>query len=367
MSAPAGTPTAQRARRRLPGWARGVLAVVGVLLAINVGLWLLDGATRGADESGARSSSFSTSSEGTAGYAELLRRYGADVERQRGDVRLGDLDPQATVIVLDAFPRRREVEAVAAHVRSGGRLVAGGPDAAEWARELTDRLPRWVPGGDRVRRATVDGSRYRVRTARDGRFTGEPSLVREPSVPGGSVVLLADASPLSNALLDAADNAAFGLALAGTDGTVTFVEGPHGYGRSTGLAAIPTRWKVALVLGTLGVLLALIAAARRIGPAERTARELPPPRRVYVDALGAALARTKRPAAALAPLQAAAREQIAARAGLAADADDAAIRAAAARAGWSDKEIDALFSPVDGDEAAVRAGRALARAERESQ
>src|SRR5436853_88166 len=57
---------------------------------------------------------------------------------------------------------------------------------------------------------------------------------------GGVVYLLPDASPLQNRLLGTADNAAFGLALAGpSTRPVEFLESYHGYGQSAGLSALP--------------------------------------------------------------------------------------------------------------------------------
>jgi hypothetical protein len=109
----------------------------------------------------------------------------------------------------------------------------------------------------------------------------------------------------------------------------------------------------------------MVAAGRRLGPPEDEQRRLPPPRRVYVDSMAAALARTHRPADALAPLQRSAREALARRAGFADDpeaAHDAArLRRAAADAGWPPAEIEALFAPLDDSERMVAAGRALAR------
>ncbi|MGH8985550.1 MAG: hypothetical protein ACRDY6_16955, partial [Acidimicrobiia bacterium] len=83
---------------------------------------------------------------------------------------------------------------------------------------------------------------------------------------------------------------------------------------------------------------------------------------VYVDAVAEALSRTRRPAAALAPLQAAARARLASRAGLGPDASEEQLRAAAARLGWTRGEVDALFAPVRGDDDVLAAGRALVRA-----
>jgi hypothetical protein len=177
-------------------------------------------------------------------------------------------------------------------------------------------------------------------------------------------LLHADTSPLQNRLLGQADDAAFAVALAGGpgEGSVAFAEGPHGYGETTGLGAIPSRWKVALVMGALAALLTIIAAGRRLGPPEDADRDLPPARREYADALGAALARTRQPAAALSGLQRSARDRIARRAGLPPDAGDDAVRLAARRAGWSETEIDALFTPAVDRQTVMAAGRALAQA-----
>jgi hypothetical protein len=137
---------------------------------------------------------------------------------------------------------------------------------------------------------------------------------------------------------------------------VVFSELQHGYGR-TGLAALPARWKVALALGVLAALALMVSRGRRLGPAEAPDRELPPPRRAYVDALADALGRTRRPDDAASPVRARARRTIAGRAGLAADAPDADVRAAALRLGLEDEEADAVL----GAGPPVAAGAALAR------
>jgi hypothetical protein len=187
-------------------------------------------------------------------------------------------------------------------------------------------------------------------------------VVTVANVGAGRAVLLADASPLQNRLLDQADNAALGLALAGPPGRrVVFAESVHGYGRATGLAALPERWKWALI----GLLLAAIAwvasRIRRLGPAEEETRALPPPRRAYVDAVAATLARTRTPAIAAERVKAAARSEVARRAGLGPNPADESVTAAAATLGLSDAEAEALVRPArDEDEDLLLAGRALA-------
>ena len=180
--------------------------------------------------------------------------------------------------------------------------------------------------------------------------------------PARTVTLFADPSPLQNRLLGTADNAGFGLLAAGDGRVVAFAEGAHGYGHASGLGAVPGRWQAALVGLTLAALLGVVAAGRRLGPAEDAARSLPPPRRDYVDAVAVTLARTNQPAQALAPLQATARARLARRAGLRPTASEAELRAAAARFGWTATETDALFTPARTAVDVVAAGRALARA-----
>ena len=106
------------------------------------------------------------------------------------------------------------------------------------------------------------------------------------------VVVLADTSPLSNEGLGAADNAAFGVALAG--GTpVAFLETVHGYGVSRGFGGLPTEVKWTLLGLLLTSLVAVWAAGRRFGPPEDPDTDPPPPRVEYVEALAGSLARTK--------------------------------------------------------------------------
>jgi hypothetical protein len=115
----------------------------------------------------------------------------------------------------------------------------------------------------------------------------------------------------------------------------------------------------------VGLLLAALAwvasRIRRLGPAEDERRPLPPPRRAYVDAVAATLARTRKPSAAAERVKDAARRNVARRAGLGADPPDDRIAAAAATLGLSDEEAAALVRPArDEDEDLLLAGRALA-------
>jgi hypothetical protein len=200
-----------------------------------------------------------------------------------------------------------ESAAIAEFLEAGGRLVAAG-DTAALGIGPAPRMRDADPGIARpLARAPETEGIGAVRTLDGGELTSlggaEPLLGDGASVLAaafsrgrGRAIVLADPSPLQNRALASADNAAFALAIAGPgERPVAFLETVHGYGGSTGLAALPASAKWAL----LGLLLAGTAfawsRARRIGPVERGEdEELPPPRAAYVDALAGTLERTRR-------------------------------------------------------------------------
>lgn len=69
-----------------------------------------------------------------------------------------------------------------------------------------------------------------------------------------------------------------------------FIEYLHGFEQPAGLAALPTRWKQALLVLALAGLVWLLSHAKRLGPPQQVERPLPPPRAAYVDAVAATLA-----------------------------------------------------------------------------
>jgi hypothetical protein len=366
-----------RSGRRLHPALRVVIVLVALVVIVNLALSLLDSSTRGADETAPRSSSLSTGRTGLAAYAELLRRNDRATEALRDDLADASLDPRSTLVVLDPVDLDRDDERVIRRfLAGGGRLLAGGGRVTGLLSALLDDPPTWSAVGISRAEAVsgapeVEGLRS-VRSAGDGSWSdaggttpvlaaGSGALATVADVGRGRVVALADASALQNRLLASADNAGFGLAAAGDERPVVFAERLHGYGRDTGLAAIPGRWQAALVGLALAALLGVVAAGRRLGPPEDADRALPPPRREYVDALAGSLARTRRPVAALAPLQAAARARLARRAGLEPTASEPELRAAASRFGWSPRDVDALFAPPRTDADVVAAGDALVR------
>jgi hypothetical protein len=355
--------------------------VTAALVAINLLAVALNEAT-GGKPGGPRSSSYATGGDGLAAYHDLLRDTGHPVEQLRRRPSDDTLDPSTTVVVLDPQDiDGREARALRLFVERGGRLVTGGADPRGWLGRIVAPPPERQSVGALIARPLAPvpetaGVRV-VRTAGEASWIATrgtlPALGAEgrtvlsvAAVGRGRVALLADPSPLQNRLLAKEDNAALGVALAGPRGRrVVFAETVHGFGRERGLAALPERWKWTLVGLLLAALVWVASRFRRLGPAEEESRPLPPPRRAYVDAVAAALARTRRPGASAERVRAAARERVARRGGLGADPSDESVVRAAGVLGLSDDEAAVLTRAArDEDDDLLLAGRALARTNR---
>jgi hypothetical protein len=351
--------------------ARAVLGIVAVIVLLNVVAVGVDALVP--SPQGPRSSSFATSPEGLAGWAELARRSGREVRVLRARATDASLPAGGTVVVLDPEDfSLGQARALRRFAERGGRVVAGGLDPGGWMSAFGAGLA-WAGDGDEAASVLVPapetGSALRLRTAGEGHWDalrgalpvaggGRGAVIALRRAGRGRIALVADPSPLQNRLLGEADNAALALALAG-DGPLVFVEGPHGYTEATGLAALPGRFKWALILLGLSALALLAARWPRFGPAEPAHEPLFPPRRAYVDALAATLARTRERTAAVESVRSAARERLALRSALGRDADAQAWHAAARAAGLTDEEARALQDVTDDD--GIAAGRALAR------
>jgi hypothetical protein len=353
--------------------ARVGLAVLALLAAINVVAAVIDAVAP--SPSGPASSSFATRSQGLAAWASLAEREGLRVRALRDRPSEESLAGGGTVAIMDAGQLSGdEARALRAFAQRGGRVVAGGALSA-WTRTLLDGdPPPWEDVGPETARALAgvpeSAGVRRVRTGGNGRWTrrgagqrvlagDEGTLLLVAPVGRGRIALLADSSPLQNRLLGEADNAALALALSGR-GPLTFVESVHGYGRARGLAALPARFGWALIGLALAALVFMFARGRRLGPPEPERRDLPPPRRAYVDALAATMARGSDREAAVAPVRAEARRRLERRAGLGPHADAEAWRAAALAAGLEDDEARALSGRAEDDATVVATGRALA-------
>jgi hypothetical protein len=346
----------------------GIAAVIVALNAITIGIDALVPSPEGP-----RSSSFATAPEGLAAWAELARRSGREVRRLRERPSADSLPAGGTVVLLDPEDfTSGQARALRRFAESGGRVVAGGVDPGAWLGPLAGGA-RWAKDGSPAARVLAPGAETgaatSVRTAGDGHWRGAGDARPVVAGRGGAVVLVRDAgrgrialvadpSPLQNRLLDQADNAALALALSGP-GPLTFVESAHGYGTATGLAALPARFRWALVLLGLSALALIAARWPRLGPPDPLDEPLFPPRRAYVDALAATLAKTHDRSAAIQSVRSAARERLARRAALGRDTNAETWTAAARAAGLDDEERRALQEGIDDD--GIAAGRALAR------
>jgi hypothetical protein len=349
------------------------LGVLGAIVAVNAALALV-GSLTGGTPGGPSSSSYATGADGLGAYASLVARAGHPVRRLREAAAKAHLDSSTTVVVLDpAFVTPDDARALRRFVAGGGRLVAGGEGSDEWLRRILPGGPEWSTAGTRlalafvpiaeltgVARVVADdrGSWQKLGSALPALAGGSRTLLAVASVGDGRVLLLADASPLENGLLARADNAAFGLGLAGArERPVVFAESYHGYGKSSGISAIPGRWQALLLLGGVSVLAFMLARGRRLGPAEPERRELAPPRRDYVDAMASLIGRTRdRPAAATAL-----RERAHAVIARATGSDDLS---SATSLGLEGHELGALLQPAPTEAGLIEAGRSLARLER---
>jgi hypothetical protein len=362
-------------RRLLPHsqGARAIIGIVAVFVVLNAAAFVVS--TVRPEPSGVAGSAYATQPLGAAAYAELLRREGHDVTYLRKPLAAARLDPATTVVLLEAGAlSARSRAALRDFVRDGGRLVAAGRDAGAG---VVARAPRWVARGPRIARPAApvpETSAVRsVQASGAGGFApggaalpalgDRPALLSVARAGEGRALLLADSGPLQNRLLDRADNAPLALALAGPrDRPVVFVESVHGFGEATGLAALPASWRLALVIGVLAALLWLVSRARRLGSPEEAGENPAPARREHVEALALALRRSRDPAAALAPVQAAARAQVIRRAALASDVQDGPLRDAALRLGFEEDEAAALTGGGGTD--ALALGRALSKGRR---
>jgi len=355
-------------------FAIGTGVVIGTIIAINVLASGLDRAVGGNEPSGVAGSSYGTQPTGLAAVASLFTHYGHPVERQRGSLAATTLDPALTMFVIEPASLTADDDATLLEfVTRGGRLVIGGSDPF-YLRRLRDHPPQWDPNGSASYfEIAPELNARRVDTAGVGAWTsagsgtvlahtGDAALLTAEHVGDGEIFFLADASPLENDYLARADDAAFALGLAG-DSTrrVAFAEGTHGYGEARGLRAIPTPWKLSLVIFAAAAVVLAWSRSRRLGPPDRPARDLPPPRAEYVRALAVSLERARDPGSALAPLQQWARLQIAQRAHLRSDASPEEIDRAAITLGFSEAERAAIWYPPTDDNSALALGQLVSR------
>ena len=371
---PGAAPPPASASKSGRRFAIGVAIVLGAVIAVNLLAPGIDHAVGGSAPSGVAGSSYGTQGTGLAAAASLFTHYGYSVTRQRGDIAAATLDPAATTFVIEPQTLTADDDAALLQfVSQGGRLVIGGADPF-YLRRFRDHPPVWAANG-RTSYTDIDPALFarRVDAAGDGAwtdpgsgvvlaYTGDTALITRDRVGLGEIFFVADPSPLENDYLARSDNAALALGLAGgSSRPVTFAEGTHGFGAKRGLGAIPTPWKISLLILAVAAVVLAWSRSRRLGPPDQPARELPPARAEYVRALAVTLERSRDPATALAPMQAWARAHIATRAHLSSDASAEQIDRAAIALGCSEAERAALWYPPTDDNAALVLGRLVSR------
>lgn len=358
-----------------------LLAGFLVLVVLNVALAAANELLPSGRIDGDDGSSFVTAPAGTAAWFELLTRTDRRPERLTSEIKPGTLDLDDTLVMIDvAFTDPSTVETIAGFVEDGGRLVATSPIGREGdlAATLLENLDinltedsgdRFSPPGESpatngVSIVTTEGRQswtterpnQRLLTDAEGRALAI-TLVRG----SGSVVLVADTSVFSNALLAEADNAAFAVAVLGGRQAV-FDEYSHGYIDDLVVEPLlPRSWRWTLYLVATATVIFLVAIGKRLGPPERSSRPLPPPRRWFVESLATTLGRTN-VGEATDPLRKAASARLAHRTGLAPDATLEELVNAGANLGISGADVRALWQPAEDDESAMAIARVMALA-----
>jgi hypothetical protein len=179
-------------------------------------------------------------------------------------------------------------------------------------------------------------------------------------------VLLASSSPLENASLGQADNAALALDLVTPGAPAVFDEYDHGFGRpGTGLAGLPAPWRWGLGFLLLAVFVWILSASRRFGPPDGSGRMAVPPRVLYVDAMATLLSTrpTDQVIEAVTPVRDEARRRLCRRLGIPGDAPDPVLAERLALA--SDLTslpadlADTVLRPLASDEDVMAVGRVL--------
>jgi hypothetical protein len=347
--------TATARWHQVPRKWRAVLVVLAAVVVIEFAISFA-GAVYGTPSRSilGPASSLDTSGKGTAALAQMLEGRRHPVRQLESTLRSAVLPVPGTLFVLD--PQQdmaSELSTLRRYVAAGGRLVLAGKPGAGVLRGLlrTGPLPVWqaprpgptklgAPAPENFAAGTVvtDQEGSWQLSAASGPLAGgarvllggsHGALALLANIGRGSLVLLASSSPLENANLARADNAAFALDIAGPGRTpVVFDEYDHlQTSPGTGIAGLPGHWQAALGLGLVAVLVWMLSAARRFGPPVRAERELVPPRIAHVDAVAALMSSgpPERLIAAAGPLRRSARELLCRSLGAREDASDAEL------------------------------------------
>jgi hypothetical protein len=309
------------------------LVVVGLfLVAIAVG--------RPSDGRGGPLDPDGTSPAGARGLVLLLEALGAEVELVEGPP---PAEATTAVMPLDVL-FGDDAAATLDWVAGGGVLLVGVDTSPVADGGSSEACPAVLAG---VEVLAVDVDDELARDEGTGCFDG---FVRSETVGDGTVVALASPAPLTNELLDEADDAVLAAeVLVPVPGTrVAFVVGPStvatGEDRTLG-DLVAERVRQAFVLAAVAGLVWVAWRARRLGRPVVEEQPVAIAGSELVVAVGRLLESRRRPDEAAALLRADVRRAVTARMGLPADADTRAVAAAVASR-----------STVDADRAAAALG-----------
>ena len=354
------------------GIVRGRGALIALVVVCTSGVIALIAADPTIDPESPAGSSYNTTPDGAAAYAELLQRSGYSVERTRIPLSQRSIPGDDTIVILGGAGLPAEDDAALAEfVRRGGRLIVSGgavnvvgfapplqPEPAATRQVSVFPHPDLrgieeiaVPGAEGF---AVWGSMIPLFGDRDLASV----LVAADS---GTVFVLVDPLILSNSALGLHDNAALGLAMAGsTARRVHFVEYPHGYMPSQGLGTISGRWRTATYFVVAAGLMWLLAHARRLGPPEVASGAMAnPPRSAYVTALATAMSRADNKTGATAGLEAYVRRRVAARTGLDTELTPDEYNAAATSLATRAEDLELALGSAGGSDAVLAVGRVV--------
>jgi hypothetical protein len=369
--------------------------VLAIVVGVELFSSLVSGIEGNSNGASGPSSSYDSSASGTEALAQLLVERGYRVDRLTVPLGGAELPADSTVFVLDPTSwTTSDTGALERALARGDRVVLGGQFPGHGVlRALlgTTSAParRSTPAGathpvsdlPQVKGVSTvispGGGTYDVPNG--GTATSVPLLTGPGGVLAivdeerGTLVVLASASPLQNASLGRADDAAFGSDLAGPRGSmVAFDEYDHGFGRpGNGLAGLPASWRWGLGIALLAVLVWMLSAARRFGPPQQPDRIMVPARSQYVDAMATLLSTCppERLVDAVAPVRDEARRRLCLRLGVPLGAPVDELFVALARSSGTstiDRElIEAVRSPPRTAADVVAVGTALAQLERE--
>jgi hypothetical protein len=346
---------------RRAGGSRDLTLVVGAAVLMLLVAGLTSVVSPPGEGLGVRGSSLSTGTAGAKAGFLLLRRLGYDVRRTFDAVADLELDPATDVLVLmagQAPPSDLDVRALERFVEAGGVAVVGESRAwlpaydADAAVPSTATTPEAVlpsplaVGATRIRMDHLGGAGTPrppyVTTHADARGTA----VAAARIGRGRVVYWASALPATNIAIDEPGHVELLLNAVGAPRgrRVLWDEHYHGHRRSAWSYASGTPLPAALAqLGLIG-----LAAVATVSLRRWPLRARPEPPRTapleFVDTMGGLYQRANATTTAVGVALAHLRRRLTAAAGLPADADDARLARAAARAGLAPEALASLLA-----------------------